>query len=95
MNNQSQFFMKAKLVPDMTCDKRYFSKLFEIASNLSYDQVISLMLQECAGRAKLDKELNKGINKESIKGINKEPMKQNPHWPKALVKKVYNKEYKD
>jgi hypothetical protein len=56
------------------------------------------MLEECANRAKLDKGLNQEISKE----INKEPnekiarrlIKQNQHWPKALVKKVYNKKYK-
>jgi D-alanine-D-alanine ligase len=103
MNKHGQFFfMKAKLVPHITCDKSYFSKIFEIANNLSYDQVICLMLEECANRAKLDKELNQEINKGINRGINKEPnkkiarrlIKQNQHWPKALVKKVYNKKYK-
>lgn len=86
--------MKAKLVPHITCDKSYFSKIFEIANNLSYDQVICLMLEECANRTKLDKELNQEINKEPNEKIARRLIKQNQHWPKALVKKVYNKKYK-
>jgi D-alanine-D-alanine ligase len=51
--------MKAKLVPGMTYDKSHFPKACEIANNISYDQVICLMLEESADRAKSDKDQKK------------------------------------
>ena len=76
MNSYGQcFFMKAKLVPGMTYDKSHFPKACEIANNISYDQVICLMLEECADRAKSDKDQKKVL------------VQQNLHWPRASVSK--------
>ncbi|MGJ8679204.1 D-alanine--D-alanine ligase [Paraglaciecola sp.] len=73
MNNKGQcFFMEANLVPGMTLGSSYFPKACELASNLQYDDVISLMLEECSGRV---------ISERALK-------QQGKHWPRALVAEV-------
>ena len=87
INNYCQcLFMKAKLVLDITCDKNYFSTIFQLANNVSYDQVTCLMLEKCVNTAKSYEQLNEILNKVLVK--------QNLDWLRALVKKVYNKRYK-
>lgn len=41
------FFMEANLVPGMTNGSSYFPKACEMAHGLSYDQVVSLIVEEC------------------------------------------------
>ena len=52
MNKAGQcFFMEANLVPGMTRGSSYFPKAYEISNQLTYDEVIYLMLDECFDRA--------------------------------------------
>ncbi len=44
-------FMEANMVPGMTLGSSYFPKAFEIANNISYDEVISMMFEDCIDRA--------------------------------------------
>jgi D-alanine-D-alanine ligase len=74
MNSQGQcFFMEANLVPGMTQNTSYFPRAHEIANNLSYDEVVSLMLEECSSRSITEKAINKTLKQ------------RNRHWPKASV----------
>lgn len=45
------FFLEANLVPGMTCGSSYFPKACEIASALSYESVVKLMLENALCRA--------------------------------------------
>jgi D-alanine-D-alanine ligase len=77
MNNYGQcFFMDANLVPNMTSGSSYFLKACEIANNLTYDQVIHLMLEVFSGRSRGDKIHNKVLTQRNL------------HWPRALVSKL-------
>lgn len=67
------FFMQADLIPDISFGRSYFLKACEIASNLTYDQVISLTLEECLSRARSEKIHNKVLKQ------------RNQHWPRASV----------
>lgn len=59
MNDSGQcFFMEANLVPGMNLGSSYFPRACEIANEISYDEVVSLMLDECLGRVISKKELN-------------------------------------
>lgn len=59
MNHEGQcFFMEANLVPGMTRGSSYFPKACEISNQLTYDEVIHLMLDECSDRALSDKAMN-------------------------------------
>lgn len=74
MNNHGQcFFMEANLVPGMTKGSSYFPRAHEIANNLSYDEVIGLMLDESSSRTVMDKAINKTLRQ------------RNRHWPRATV----------
>lgn len=74
MNSYGQcFFMDANLVPNMTLASSYFLRACEIANNLSYDQVICLMLEEFSSRARGDKIHNKVLKQRNL------------HWPRASV----------
>jgi D-alanine-D-alanine ligase len=76
MNNYGQcFFMDANLVPNMTPTTSYFLRACEIANNLSYDQVICLMLEEFSTRARGDKIHNIVLKQRNL------------HWPRASVTK--------
>jgi D-alanine-D-alanine ligase len=44
------YFMEANLIPGMNFGSSYFPQACSIASSLSYDKVISLMLMECLSR---------------------------------------------
>jgi D-alanine-D-alanine ligase len=72
------FFMGINLIPSMALETSYFLKACEMANNLSYDQVIRLMLEECVSRKK----------SESL--LNKELKQCNLHWPRASVAKFNN-----
>lgn len=77
MNNSGQcFFMEANLIPGMTLGTSYFPKAHEIANNLSYDEVVCLMLEECLSRSITEKAINKTLKQ------------RNRHWPKATVLKT-------
>jgi D-alanine-D-alanine ligase len=79
MNSYGQcFFMDANLVPNMTLASSYFLRACEIANNLSYDQVICLMLEEFSSRARGDKIHNKVLKQRNL------------HWPRPQLQKVYN-----
>lgn len=55
MNSEGKcFFMEANLVPGMNMGSSYFPRACEIANNMDYDEVISLMLDECVYRSKRD-----------------------------------------
>ncbi len=74
MNSQGQcFFMEANLIPGMTQNTSYFPRAHEIANNLSYDQVISLMLEECSSRSITERAVNKPLSQ------------SNRYWPTACV----------
>jgi D-alanine-D-alanine ligase len=49
--NGQCFFLEANLVPGMTAGTSYFPKACEIANELTYDEVVSLMLDESLNRA--------------------------------------------
>lgn len=77
MNKYGQcFFMKANLVPCMAFGTSYFPKACEIANNLTYDQVICLMIEECSNRA---------ISEKTPKKVLKQ---RNLHWPLTSVAKI-------
>lgn len=58
MNDSGQcFFMEANLVPGMNLGSSYFPRACEIANEISYDEVVHLMLDECLGRVIFKKEL--------------------------------------
>jgi len=38
------FFIEVNLVPGMTCDSSYFPRAYEIENNLTYDEVVQMML---------------------------------------------------
>lgn len=48
--NGQCFFMEANLVPGMSYGSSYFPQACELANNLSYDEVVDLMIDECRGR---------------------------------------------
>lgn len=75
MNKYGQcFFMGANLVPNMATGTGYFLRACEIANQLSYDQVICLLLAEFSSRSRGEK-------------IHYQVLKQrNLHWPRASVK---------
>jgi len=76
MNNYGQcFFMDANLVPNMAPASSYFLRACEIANNLSYDQVICLMLEEFSSRVRGDKIHNIVLKQRNL------------HWPRASVRK--------
>lgn len=63
MNEQGQcYFMEANLVPGMTQGSSYFPRAHEIASDLSYDEVIGLMLEECLSRSITEKAIKKALS---------------------------------
>lgn len=75
MNNHGQcFFMDVNLVPNMTFGIGYFLRAFEIANNLTYDQVIGLMLEVFSARARGEKIHHKVLEKRNL------------HWPRASVR---------
>ncbi len=45
------YFMEANMVPGMTLESSYFPMAFEIANNINYDEVISMMFEDCIDRA--------------------------------------------
>ncbi len=49
--NGKCYFMEANLIPGMKFGSSYFPQACKIANNLSYDKVISLILEECLSRA--------------------------------------------
>jgi D-alanine-D-alanine ligase len=74
MNNSGQcFFMEANLVPGMAQGTSYFPKAHEIANNLSYDEVVRLMLEECLSRSITEKAINKTLKQRNL------------HWPSSSV----------
>lgn len=74
MNRSGQcFFMEANLVPGMTQGTSYFPKAHEIANNLSYDEVVCLMLEECMIRSIKERAIDKTLKQ------------RNRHWPRASV----------
>lgn len=66
------FFMEANLVPEMTYGSSYFPKACEIAHDLSYDQVVNLIVEE--GMLRVPKKI-----------ISMEPLHLYPKLAKALV----------
>lgn len=52
------YFMEANLVPGMNHGTSYFPRAYEIESKMSYDDVITLILDECLQRADVEKEFN-------------------------------------
>lgn len=63
MNGSGQcFFMEANLVPGMTFGSSYFPRACEISNNLSYDDVVHLMLDECLERVAIKKRSGMEIN---------------------------------
>ncbi len=54
------YFMEANLVPGMNQSTSYFPQACAIANNMSYDNVIKSMLNECLARAKI------GVNQLSL-----------------------------
>ena len=49
-NNGKCYFMEANLIPGMNLGSSYFPQACNIASAMSYDKVISLMLVDCLSR---------------------------------------------
>jgi len=49
-NNGKCYFMEANLIPGMNFGSSYFPQACNIASAMSYDKVVSLMLVECLSR---------------------------------------------
>jgi len=49
-DNGKCYFMEANLVPGMNLGTSYFPQACKIANGMSYDKVISLMLEECLSR---------------------------------------------
>jgi D-alanine-D-alanine ligase len=75
MNTYGQcFFMDANLVPSMILGTSTFLKACEIANNLTYDQVICLMLEQFSSRQRADKIHNRVLKQ------------RNQHWPRASVR---------
>ncbi len=60
------FFMEANLVPGMTQDTSYFPKACEIANNLTYDEVVCLMLKEGLDRVVQEKPLYKTFSLDTV-----------------------------
>lgn len=59
MDNDGQcYFMEANLIPGMAFGSSYFPRACEIVNNLSYDEVVCLMLDECLGRVLSERALN-------------------------------------
>ncbi len=58
------YFMEANLVPGMNNTTSYFPKACEIANEMSYDEVIQLMLDESFGRVIAKQEFNKMLRQE-------------------------------
>jgi D-alanine-D-alanine ligase len=60
MDNQGLcYFLEANLVPGMNHGTSYFPRACEIANDMSYDEVIQLMLDECLNRVITEREFNK------------------------------------
>jgi len=49
-NDGNCHFMEANLIPGMSFGSSYFPQAYKIANAMSYDEVISLMLEECLSR---------------------------------------------
>lgn len=60
------YFMEANLVPGMNHDTSYFPRACEIADEISYDNVIKLMLDECLERVGAENEFNSNIKQGAI-----------------------------
>lgn len=74
MNNYGQcFFMDADLVPNMAPTSSCFLRACKIANNLSYDQIICLMLKVFSTRVRGEKLHNNVLKQRS------------QHWPRASV----------
>jgi D-alanine-D-alanine ligase len=66
MDNDGQcYFLEANLVPGMNHGTSYFPRACKIANELSYDEVIHLMLDECFNRVIARREFNKALNQDS------------------------------
>lgn len=52
-------FMEANLVPGMNLGSSYFPKACEVANQISYDEVVCLMLDECLERVVSERTFNK------------------------------------
>lgn len=59
------YFMEANLVPGMNLGTSYFPQACKIENKLSFDDVITLMLDECLQRVSAKKEFDKNLKIES------------------------------
>ncbi len=60
------YFMEANLVPGMNRGTSYFPRACELENEMSYDNVIKLMLDESLVRVGVDKEFNKVLRQDAV-----------------------------
>lgn len=64
-NDGNCYFMEVNLIPGMNFGSSYFPQACNIANGISYDEVISLMLEECLSRTRPAKVFTNNHNTEN------------------------------